>query len=146
MTSKLAHAIYEARRAARLTQAELAMRLGLKARAVGRWELGQSAPRKRHRAPLVATIRIHDAAAADQLAKALVGDPPKRAPAVPPAPAPPDPDTVLELAVLRLADELDLPPRRVRGPLVRLLGRVAGAGFNVESARARIETWIADTD
>jgi hypothetical protein len=49
----------------------------------------------------------------------------------------------LELAIFHMADELDLSPRRIRGPLVRLLERLRGAQFTLDTAKHRMEEWMA---
>lgn len=55
-----------------------------------------------------------------------------------------NPTEALELAVLRMADDFDLPPRRLRRPLVRCLGRLQEASFTLEAARKYLESWIAE--
>src|SRR5690606_24905230 len=140
MASGVPQAILAARRATGLTQQQLAARLGLKAHAIGRWEKGQSTPHKRNQRALVLTIRERHPAAADELAAALRGHSPEAGvEPKPPTPPPPDPSVLLQLAVFRMADELDMPPRRVRGPLMRLLRRVRAAELSIDDAAARIE-------
>ena len=148
MTAKQrARAIRDARQAARLTQEQLAARIGVKASGIGRWERGQATPRKRNRRALIAAIRERHPSAGDQLAAALQGPPAATQPApsavVPP---PPDPATLLQLAVFRMADELDLPPRRLRGPLLRLLTRLRRAELNIDDTRAFIEQWMREVE
>jgi hypothetical protein len=48
-----------------------------------------------------------------------------------------------ELAVFALADDLDLPPRRVRGSLARLLRRLRTANVTLDAAERLLEEWIA---
>jgi hypothetical protein len=55
-----------------------------------------------------------------------------------------NPTEALELAVLRMADDLDLPPRRLRRPFVRLLGRLQEASFTLDAARKYLEGWLAE--
>jgi DNA-binding transcriptional regulator YiaG len=57
MLSSLAQGIRDARVAIGLTQEALAARLQLKTRAVSRWEIDRSVPKRRHRAVLVKVIR-----------------------------------------------------------------------------------------
>jgi transcriptional regulator with XRE-family HTH domain len=151
MRSPLARAIRDARLSLRLTQDQLGMRLGLKGRAVYRWERGVSAPTKRHRRALVTAVQAIDANLAAKLqaeltsyvnnAKGVVVPPP------PPAPAPAQPTgpVALELAIFAMADELDLTPRRLRASLSRLLVRLGEAGFSLEAARQQVDAWIAST-
>jgi hypothetical protein len=49
---------------------------------------------------------------------------------------------VLERAVFVLADELDLPPRRARGALKRLVARLREANLNVETVQSLLDEWI----
>ncbi len=50
---------------------------------------------------------------------------------------------ILELAVLRMADELDLAARRVRRPLGRLLEGLRASNVSLEAAEKELELWIA---
>ena len=74
MQSPLAQAIRTARLASGLTQDQLGTRLGLKARAVSRWELDGSAPRRRHRRELVAVISASNQAAGATLAAVIASE------------------------------------------------------------------------
>lgn len=145
MRSPLAIAIRQARLTVRLTQQQLGTRMGLKGRAVYRWERGDSLPRRRLRADLIRVIQLlsvdaatrlqaafaaHDAVAKGQVPAALVPPPP---------PAKPSGPVALELAVFAMADELDLAPRRLRSALIRLFARVAEAGYSLDSARREVE-------
>lgn len=49
----------------------------------------------------------------------------------------------LELAVFGMADELDLPARRIRGALARLLKRLESAKLSLEGTQRQLEAWIA---
>jgi len=121
------------------------MRMGLKGRAVYRWERGDSLPRRRHRGHLFRAIQVlsEDAAAKllaafaahDAAAKGLM----LAAPAAPAVPAGPTGPVALELAVFAMADELDLAPRRLRLALGRLFARVAEAGYSLDAARREVE-------
>ena len=144
--SKLASAILHARRAAGLTQEQLGRRIGLKGRAVHRWERDLSEPTKRNRAALVTALTAakpeigawfaHAMASATEAPK----EPAAAVPAAPPAPSAAD---VLERAVFGLADELDLPPRRARGALKRLVTRLREAQLSLDAVQGLLEGWIA---
>jgi transcriptional regulator with XRE-family HTH domain len=140
---KVGAAIRAARRATGLTASALGPRIGVLARAIYRWEQDHVAPSKRHRAKLVAEIRVFNPAAADTLLRALNGEPPI-------AQGQPSDETLtitkkqaLEFATFLAADELELVPRRLRGPLTRLFKRLDKSGFTFESARTALESWIA---
>jgi transcriptional regulator with XRE-family HTH domain len=146
MHSPLARAIREARVSVGLTQVELGVHMGLKGRAVSRWERGDSVPRKRFRSSLVRAIQARSAETAAVLAaafeshaartKGIVEPPPA------PAPSPPARPTVplaLELAIFAMADELDLAPQRLRAALMNLLPRIADAGYSLEAAHREVE-------
>jgi transcriptional regulator with XRE-family HTH domain len=141
MRSTLAQAIRNARLACGLTQDQLGMRLGLRGRAVYRWERDDSIPSKRHRRALVTAVNAVNQPAAAALHAVLesVG---KGAPVVPaPAPVPPpgvNAKLVLDLAVFSLAEELDLPARRARGALARLLARLREASVTIEAAEREL--------
>jgi transcriptional regulator with XRE-family HTH domain len=151
MRSPLARAIREARLSVRLTQTALARYIGLKGRAVYRWERGDSLPRKPVRSLLIRVIQIRSGEAAAKLAaafeshaarvKGLVEAAP--APATPPAK--PSGSLALELAIFAMADELDLAPRRLRASLPRLFARVAEAGYSLDSARHEVEVRVSGT-
>jgi transcriptional regulator with XRE-family HTH domain len=149
--SPLAQAIRDARLTVRLTQQQLGARIGLKGRAIYRWERDDSAPRRRHRRALVTMIQALDPAAASTLQAVFESHERKRkgvvvaAPAPPPAPAQPTGAVALELAIFALADELDLAPRRLRAALVKLFARLTEAGFSLDSARQQVEARIAGT-
>lgn len=165
MRTKLSRAIREARLATRLTQEQLGRRLGLKGRAVYRWESGHSEPQRRHRRALVTAIRAMDVSVATQLEAALASesDGASAAPArtngstagtlatagaehaapTLAAPAVLGESRALELLLFRMADELDLPPRRMRGALARLLRGMRTENLSFETAERDLEAWIA---
>jgi transcriptional regulator with XRE-family HTH domain len=146
MLSPLAQAIRKARRSCGLTQAQLAARLELKARSVLRWENDRGAPTRRHQRALLQIIAEVNKPAADKLSENLVnhGKPPP--PPAAPAPSAPavDPRAYLEHAVFTMADELDMPPRRVRGSLVRFLRSVGATSLTLQSTREYLELWNAN--
>ena len=84
---------------------------------------------------LPAAFGAHEAAA-----KGLVVP----APVAPVAPAKPTGSVALSLAVLAMADELDLAPHRLRAALSRLLARAAEAGFSLDSARSELTALLAE--
>jgi transcriptional regulator with XRE-family HTH domain len=144
--SKLADAIVRARRTAGLTQEELGRRVGLKGRAVNRWERDTSAPTKRNRAALVTAFTALSpeigAWFAQAIAGATEGPKPAPAPAATATPAAASASDALERAVFAFADELDLPPRRARGALKRLVARLSAANLSVDAVQSLIEEWI----
>lgn len=138
----MARAIRMARRATGLTQAALGKRLGLKDRAVYRWECADAVPSRRRLGELVTAIQAIDPSAAarlaTELASAAASEGKKVAPAliVPsPIPAP----ISLELAMFSLAEDLELAPRRVRSALVPFLKRLRAANVSVEVAEQVLE-------
>ncbi len=150
MRSKVAQSIRNARRAAGLTQTQLGQRLGLKTSAVYRWEADTSVPTKHHRRALVTAFNAIDPAAAAALQATLASEVEGAdAGAASVAELPPagiNGRASLELAVFAMADELDLPPRRVRGSLVRLLERLREANFTLETAQGQLGAWSASSE
>jgi transcriptional regulator with XRE-family HTH domain len=164
----LGHAIRVARLAAGLTQKRLGLRLELKGRAIYRWERDEVAPTARHRRSLIQEIQARNPNAALQLKAVLIPEPASNVTAAPPAPTQPQPPlsspettvtppaptqpeppptlpNTFELAVLRMADELDLPARRIRRPLARLLARMRASSCTLEAAEQELEDWIAQS-
>jgi transcriptional regulator with XRE-family HTH domain len=130
-------ALREARLDARLTQAQLAARLGATEQAVLRWETARCLPRRKMRARLVEELGRLSPKAGEAMRSAVRSLDP--APVQPvaaqvPAPAPPSGEVALELGLLALAEELDVSPRKLRGALRGFLGRVGQAGFSLGSA------------
>lgn len=142
MATTAPQAIRLARQRAGLTQLQLGLRLGLKARAVSRWERGDSAPTKRNLAALVTAIAAVNVDVAQQLKGTLFPPPPSAAPAVTVAPV--DKAALFEVAVYRMADELDVSPRRVRGPLIRLLRSAISAEISLPNALQQLEARVAE--
>ncbi len=133
----VAKALYWARRRVRLTQAQLGALVGVKWRAVSRWEISKATPTKAKMGKLVAGLERYDAATARTLAQALGVE-------VALAPPPPAPvSEALRAAVLRLADDLDVSPGRARKAVAALLERTRAAHFTVEGAAADLAAWIA---
>ena len=151
-----------------MTQESLGKRLGLKGRAIYRWERNETAPTGRHRPALIREIHLLSAEAGLKLQTALttltgesytfVSDPanegsPKQSPelGVPATPVTASPQqreviepkqatrNQLKLAMLKMADELDVSPRQVRRALSRFLERLPGANLTLESIRIEVE-------
>ena len=145
---RLGQAIRKARLAASLTQAELGQKLGLQGHTVHRWETNQSAPTPRHESEMV--MKVHNVDAATALQVVFDAARSKAAPEVAaqvtkqPAPPPIQASGTFELAVFGLADDLDLPPRRVRRPLLRLVERLRVAHIPLDVAQQQLESWIAE--
>lgn len=138
--SKLAQSILWARRSVGLTQEQLGRRVGLKGRAVFRWERDQAVPSKKNRAALVTALRAVNPEIAARLEQAIAMDGQQP---VAPAPAPPvDEVAAIELAVFTMADELDLPPRRVRHALRRLVSRLRADKLTLDATEKRLDEWI----
>jgi transcriptional regulator with XRE-family HTH domain len=139
-------ALFKARHAAHLTQEQLGRRLGLKGSAIYRWECGHSEPAPRHRRALVLALRTADPGMAAQLDAALeLHDGGNAAPALTLAEARAalaGSGGSLEILVFRMANELDLPPRRVRGACARLLRSLRAAHLTVERAEKELEEWM----
>jgi transcriptional regulator with XRE-family HTH domain len=140
--SYLAQSIRWARRSAGLTQEQLGLRLGLKGRAIFRWERDQVVPSKKHREALVTALRAVNDEVATRLEQAIAVDGGERIAAAP-APPPIDEVAILESAVFTMADELDLPPRRVRHALRGLVKRLRADKMTIDATEKRLEEWIA---
>lgn len=138
--SYLAQSIRWARHSAGLTQEQLGLRLGLKGRAVVRWERDYAVPSKKHREALVNALRAVKPEAAAHLEKAIAIDGGQHIAAAP-APPPIDEVAVLESAVFTMADELDLPPRRVRQALQRAVKRLRAEKMTMDATEKRLEEW-----
>ena len=139
--SRLSEAIRTARLKLGLTQKRLGALVQTSDRAVTRWESGQSEPSRNKRRRLVVAVAELNREVANELsiglgAAAQKPEQAKPAPAAPPALSARD---ALALALLHAADELDQPPRRVRGALVRYLRRAKSAGLTLEGALAELE-------
>lgn len=144
MRTKLGSAIRNARTAAGLTQKQLGQRIGVEGHAVHRWEKNESAPTQRHQRELVSAIQVRNPAAAATLLAAFSPEQRKATPeaAAQAAPTAISQSDALALAVFRLADELDLPTRRLRRPLARFLVRLREAGLTLETTQQQVDSWI----
>jgi DNA-binding XRE family transcriptional regulator len=138
MPSAQAQAIRSARVTVGLTQVELARRIGVKSRAIYRWERDAATPVRRNRSALVTAIGILNPEAGKQLKAALYGEKKQEAPSAA-AFAPIAPDVALDLAILSLADELDVTPRRLRAGLLRLCKQAALAGLTLDALRQSLD-------
>jgi len=145
MASKLGPLIRGARRAIGLTQEQLGRRLGLKGRAVYRWERGDAVPTKHHQQALMTAIQAVNPDIATwlsaQMARAAGG--PENATPAERADPPIDDAAVLRHVVFVMADDLDLPPRRVRGSLKRAFKRLRETKLGMDTAERRLDEWIA---
>ena len=149
MRSTMAQAIRTARLASGLTQEQLGRRLGLKGRAVYRWERDASLPLRSRRGELVTAINAVNQAAAATLSAVFASEAKRRrgSPTVAPPPtaqaAPPaiDIKLALELAVFAMADELDISPRRLRGGLIKLVKRMRERNVALDTAQRQLEAW-----
>jgi transcriptional regulator with XRE-family HTH domain len=146
-TAALARAIREARLTLRFTQEALGARVGVKSRAVYRWEAARAVPRPDQRRRLVTELARLDGRVADALARAFAAHACglSELPAQPAPTPPPDPQQ-LELAVFALADELDLPPRRLRRGLTQFLTRVLAAHYQLEGAQRALAAKLSADD
>lgn len=141
--SPVGAAIRKARTTVQLTQDQLGKRIGIAGRAVHRWEMDRSAPTRRHRQDLVSAIQVLNPVAAAALAEAF--NPKATTTAqVAAAPVAINHSEALAMAVFRVADELDLPARRVRRPLARFVGQLREVGLNLESTQECLDAWIAE--
>jgi transcriptional regulator with XRE-family HTH domain len=146
--SALADALREARQSIGLTQEELGRHIGVKGRAVYRWERDDAQPNRANQRRVVEVIAsLHEAAAAklsaviaDQVKHAPVATAPPPRTATPPAAL----RALVEHSVFSVADELDLPPRRVRAALAGWLRRVHAAGLALDVVQREIDAWIGD--
>jgi transcriptional regulator with XRE-family HTH domain len=149
MPSQMALAIRSARRRARITQRHLAELVGLKGRAVSRWEKDEAKPTRRVRARLVHVLQTLHPEAATVLAESFATLERKGRPAPPPpqpvAPPPLTGAAALELALFKFADELDVPSRRARQAFARLLERLEGGNLTLASARQHLAEWAAES-
>lgn len=146
----LALALREARKQVNLTQPELGKKIGLKGRAIYRWERGDSKPSALNRRMLLNAIGPVNQAAAAKLSEAFdvfdkssTGEAPPSAPPAPAVVSVAVPRALLEQGVFAMADELDLPPRRVRGALSRWLRRVGEVNPAFDAARRELDEWIS---
>ena len=163
---KLGASIRKARRAAGLTQEALGRRLGLKGRAIYRWERNDAAPNGHHRRALIREIYLFSTAAGLQLQAAIseltgkqytvVGASSNQEPAPPtprdtstspfiaapqlqPSAATQPANDLLDVAILKMADELDIAPRRARRALSRLLQRLRSANFQLGTLEVELD-------
>jgi transcriptional regulator with XRE-family HTH domain len=127
-----------------LTQEQLGRRVGLKGRAIYRWERVGAMPSKRHeRALIIAIQAVNPSVAstlADGLAKARALDGKVVAPQAVPSPVPVG--ATLDLAVFALAEQLDLSPRRLRGPLLAFIKRMRAGTITLEAAEKLLQSAI----
>jgi DNA-binding XRE family transcriptional regulator len=145
MSSSLAEAIRRARRTCELTQGQLGMRIGLRGRAIYRWERDLSVPTKRNQQALVAAIGSVNHEAAAKLAAAMAGEGVQVSALAASASLSTEVDHNIERAVFAMADELDLAPRRVRASLARLFKRLRDANTTLDAAHQQLDAWNKQT-
>lgn len=160
--------IRRARVALELTQEQLGRRMGMSGggQAICRWEGNHSRPRPRQRDALLAAMGALNPAVAAQLAAVFAaksgspGEPSTSAaratemrraatPNESPVPSPsvqPAADIALELALLRMADELDVPARRLRASALHFLEALRAARIGIDDVHARVAAWTARTE
>ncbi|HEY5956675.1 MAG TPA: helix-turn-helix transcriptional regulator [Polyangiaceae bacterium] len=155
---RLGQAIRRARRLVNLTQAQLGTRLGIRAQSVYRWENDRAAPTPRHEREIVRVIATYSADAAGALQAAIDKTHAKTAPSAltqaPTSPTPVSPQQTtpvavgpsdaLQLAVFGLADDLDLPVRRVRRPLARFFDALRAVNLTFDAAGQQLNGWIVE--
>jgi transcriptional regulator with XRE-family HTH domain len=151
MRPKFGQAIRSARKAAGLTQVQLGMRLGLKGRAIYRWERDGSSPTKRHLRELLKVIQAANPQAASML-EALV---PNQGKAVgtaansassivsPLAQPAVEPVAAFERAIYQAADQLDVPASHLRTALAQVFARLHQANVTLERAGQLLGRQIA---
>lgn len=133
---ELGRMLREAREKLRFTQFTLAYAAGVSRRSVARWEHGDARPRADEAARLVKALLQVDPPAARAVARVLgvrVADPPP-----PPAPPPPLSPVEFDHTLYAVADALDVPAKRFRAEMARLLDTWAARGVTVADARARL--------
>lgn len=133
-------AVLAARRSLRLTRGAFGALVGVQWRAIGRWEEGEAEPPPKTKARLVKAVEAQKASAGRTLAAALGLER-----LVAPPPPPPSPEA-LRLAVLRLADTLDVSPSRARRACAQLLEQARAARFTLEAAAREIDEWAKAED
>ena len=143
MANSLGRAIRTTRIACGLTQDQLGIRLGLrgKGQAVFRWEGGAISPRRRNLNNLIAVFKAANPQAAAAFVELVR---PSKPAAPPPAPAPLTGAAALERAVYLAADELDLPARKVRAALLRLVKRLRAGQVTLEQSQPLLEAWVTE--
>ena len=155
MKTKLAEAVRAARLKLGLTQTQLAGLVGLHPNAIVRWEGGVGVPAKRNRARILAAVNTVNAEAGRTLSAAFAeAFPPKRRPGQPAPVAPPPPPAApvyetsvwVTQAAYRVAEHLDVSPRRARGAALRMLRLLAKGHVTVEQAVAELEKPEVDRD
>lgn len=135
------NALFKARTAARLRLDQTAKALGVHARTVTRWEVGETKPSAEEWSCLVALFATYAPQAADALAAAA---------GVPSASPPPRvvDFRAIETAIIRAADRLDVAPRRVRAVLRDIVGATESANgtlSDLASASQVNEDELGDT-
>ena len=123
----LGQRIYLARTAARLTQAEVARRLGISERTISRWEVGRFGPTPKMAERLLRTFDGIDDAAYRSLAESLGLDPLLRAR-----------DAALDAALVRAGELADARPSGLRAAIAHVLEQALAGGVSMKALLARL--------
>ncbi|MFO0549927.1 MAG: helix-turn-helix transcriptional regulator [Polyangiaceae bacterium] len=124
-----------------LTQEHFGALVGVKARSVSRWEKTKTRPPIGTRKALIDAVGSRNKTAAEKLAAAW------SVTAVAPTPTP-EPQAQpseearqkeLLLTLLQASEKLDLPPRQLRGVLMRILRQAQLAGYSLETLVLMLE-------
>jgi transcriptional regulator with XRE-family HTH domain len=140
---KIGIALLQARVHVRMSQGELGRKCGAAVRTMSRWENGFRVPNAEQTLAIVRALLEIDEEAAEHVAVAAgsslerlgLAEPPT--PPSPPARVPPSKEAI-ELAMYGAAEEIDVPPARLRAPLVKLFAKLAALGATWEEASSAI--------
>jgi transcriptional regulator with XRE-family HTH domain len=125
--------------ALRLSKSELAARLRVSSKTIGRWENDGEMPplaQRKHLASSFSDAPSHLHAA---LVDALELDPSFAASLAPSSPASSSAASVVDGALLALCERADVSPARMRAVLADFLRRIEQAGLSLASTRALLE-------
>jgi transcriptional regulator with XRE-family HTH domain len=152
MDRKLGRAILAARRATRLTQQELGERVGVHAHTVRRWEWEEASPTRGNRSALIDAISALNPAASGRLAQAFGAEELDVASAdardastdrAMPVAAESHALLSVDATLLKMADDFDAAPRRVRSAILELLKRMRTANLSIETLEQQLERQVA---
>jgi transcriptional regulator with XRE-family HTH domain len=151
MDRKLGRAILAARRAARLTQHELGERVGVHAHTVRRWEWEEASPTRANRTALIAAIYALNAATSGELAQAFGAQELEVATearvastgGATPVAAESHALQAADATLLKMADDVDAAPRRIRSGVLELLKRMRASNLSIEALEQQLERQLA---
>lgn len=127
-------ALLDLLRTTKWTQRQLAARLGVSTKTIGRYVCGQAVPPVSRRYAIVAALRDVDP---PQLARIAASLGLSKDVLPPPSAAAPDVAArVVDAATQEVADKLDAGPIRVRAALARFVGQLADANVDPRTAQA----------